>query len=89
MISTLDNIFEKLCYKNKIKYIYMNNNTSNESMPSYDEIINNYEDINESLRLTERRNAVKPYIPKPKTKCDDLIEVKEPKKRFLFCCKFI
>ena len=67
----------------------MNNNNSDGSIPSYNEIINNYEDINDSIRLTERRNAVKPYIPKPKTELDDLVEVKEPKKRFfLFCCKF-
>lgn len=67
----------------------MNNYNSDESMPSYNEIMNNYEDIYESKRLSERRNAVKPYIPKPKTECDNLVEVKEPKKRFLFCCKFI
>lgn len=67
----------------------MNNYNSDESISSYNEVINNYEDIYEPKRLSERRNAVKPYIPTPKIKYDNLVEVKGPKKRFLFCCKFI
>ena len=68
----------------------MNNYNSNDSNDSNDSLlINEYFNEPEPKRLSERRNAVKPYIPEPSKKNIEFIEVKEQDKSIfsiLFCC---
>ena len=71
----------------------MNNNNSEDSLPTLKELLinNDYVESN-PVRLSSRRNAVKPYVPPKKKESVDLVEVKVPKKKYykyIFCCKFI
>lgn len=63
----------------------MNNNNSSDSLLSYNYLndFNEYEDEHLSKRLSERRHAVKPYIPDPPKKNIDFVEVKEPNRGIL------
>ena len=68
----------------------MNNDDSNDSILSNKYFNDNFDDNfndEENIRLSERRNAVKPYIPPPKKEYNNEVEIKQPKKTF-FCCKF-
>ena len=70
----------------------MNKYNSDDSLPTLKEILinNDYVELN-PIRLSSRRNAVKPYVP-PKEESIDLVEVKIPEKKYykyIFCCKFI
>lgn len=70
----------------------MNNNNSNDSLPTLKELLinNDYVESN-PIRLSSRRNAIKPYIP-PKKESLDIVEVKVPEKKYykyIFCCKFL
>ena len=68
----------------------MNHINSDESIPTLDNILNEMDDDEkESIRLSERRNAIKPYIPSPKNEINDCIKVKESKRKFFCCFKFI
>ena len=70
----------------------MNNNNSNDSLLGYNYFndFNEFEDEPMSKRLSERRHAVKPYIPEPPKKNIDFVEVKEPNRGILSillsCC---
>lgn len=64
----------------------MNNDDSNDSILSNKYFNDNF-DEEENVRLSERRNAVKPYIPPPKKEYNNEVEIKQPKNTF-FCCKF-
>lgn len=46
-------------------------------------------DEKESIRLSERRNAIKPYIPPPKNEINNYVKVKESQRKFFCCYKFI
>ena len=65
----------------------MNNNSSEDSFIEY----NYFKDVEiekPQIRLSERRNAVKPYIPPIKKAIinDDDVEIKSSNK--FFCCYF-
>lgn len=64
----------------------MNNDDSNDSILSNKYFNDNF-DEEENVRLSERRNAVKPYIPPLKKEYNNEVEIKQPKNTF-FCCKF-
>ena len=70
----------------------MNKYNSDDSLPTLKEILinNDYVELN-PIRLSSRRNAVKPHVL-PKKESIDLVEVKVPEKKYykyIFCCKFI
>lgn len=70
----------------------MNNDNSNDSIPTLNEINLNYYNQHENevyIRFSERRNAIKPYIPPNENKNENLITVKKSKKSLfknIFCC---
>jgi len=65
----------------------MNNNSSEDSFIEY-KYFKDVEIEKPPVRLSERRNAVKPYIPPPKKniKINEDIEIKSSNK--FFCCYF-
>ena len=70
----------------------MNNNNSEDSLPTLKELLinNDYVESN-PIRMSRRRNAIKPYIPLKKESLD-IVEVKVPEKKYykyIFCCKFL
>lgn len=68
----------------------MNYINSDESIPTLDNILNEMDkDEKESIRLSERRNAIKPYIPPPKNEINNYVKVKESQRKFFCCYKFI
>ena len=68
----------------------MNHINSGESIPTLDNILNEMDDDEkESIRLSERRNAIKPYIPPPKNEINNYVKVKESKRYFFSCCRII
>ena len=68
----------------------MNNNNSNDSLPTLKELLinNDYVESN-PIRLSSRRNAIKPYIPPPKNEINNYVKVKESKRYFFSCCRII